>query len=136
MSDGVSDSGDLASTRIKRTTMMVKMSLLLAMMLCVSNCAANLWRVSDWSYRQPPTEGTTARVPNGGVWCDSAAKAQVMATTGFFIYGCSSLQITAGAYKVIEIEHITQNDVNSWIVKIADANNHFLWIPLPDHNWA
>ena len=116
--------------------MMVKMSLLLAMMLCVSNCAGTLWRVSDWSYHQPPIAGTTAIVPNGGVWCDSATKAQVMAATGFFIYGCSSLQLTAGAYKVIEIEHITQNDVNSWIVKVGDANNHFLWIPLPDHNWA
>jgi len=59
-----------------------------------------------------------------------------MATTGFFTDGCSSSKLIPGQFKVVEVEHIAQNDVRSWVVKISDSRNRYLWIPLPDHNWA
>ncbi len=102
-------------------------------LLC--SCSMLPMAPDDWSYRQPPRSGAPAGVPSGGVWCDDRSKAVVMATTGFFVDGCESI-LRDGDYKVISVEHIAQNDVRSWVVKIGDASGHVLWIPLPDHNWA
>lgn len=74
-------------------------------------------------------------LPVGGVWCDDFAKAVFMATTGFFAIGCSS-KLDLRQFIVVEVEHIAQNDVRSWVVKIRDSGHQYLWIPLPDHNWA
>lgn len=104
-----------------------------AVLLC--NCSMLPTAPADWSYLQPPRSGVLAGIPDGGVWCDSRSKAVVMATTGFFVDGCESI-LREGDYKVISVEHIAQNDVRSWVVKIGDASGHVLWIPLPDHNWA
>ncbi len=111
-------------------------SLMTIIMMAASNCSMELRQAPEWSYRQPPTPGAPAIVPEGGVWCDTAGKAIFMATTGFFTKGCSSSRLIPGSYQVILVEHIAQNDVRSWVVKIGDARDRFLWIPLPDHNWA
>jgi hypothetical protein len=91
---------------------------------------------SDWTYVRPPQPDEPARIPTGGVQCDSPEKAIFMATTGFFTDGCTSAMPHIGSYTVVSIEHIAQNDVRAWVVKATDAAGNHLWIPLPDHNWA
>ena len=103
--------------------------------LC-SACTLLAQRNTQWSYTNPPTPGVVAVLPDDGVWCPSPEKAFVMATTGFFIDGCSTSALQKNEFKVIGIEHIAANDVLSWVVKVSDSRDNTRWIPLPDHNWA
>jgi len=77
-----------------------------------------------------------AVLPDDGVWCPSPEKAFIMATTGFFIDGCSTSPLKRDEFTVIDIEHIAANDVRSWVVKVSNSRDNIRWIPLPDHNWA